>query len=110
NNIGDATIDANGVITVKTDGHSLDADTIVGDNGRILRLVGINNTVRGSGTVLSTAAGAAGVASTGGLLNYNYDNDAVGTTGAAYHRIVVRAVEWLDYTPGGIDTSANALK
>jgi Ca2+-binding RTX toxin-like protein len=119
NNIGDATTartsglptaSPNDLIVIKTDGHSLDADTIVGDNGRILRLVGVNNTVRGSATVLSTATGAAGVASTGGLLNYNYDNDAVGTTGSAYHRIVVRAVEWLDYTPGGIDTSTNALK
>ncbi len=109
NNIGDATIDANGVITVKPDGHSLDADTILGDNGRILRLVGVNGTPRtgAAATMAATATGANGVASTGGLLNYNYDNEAVGT-GPGYHRIVVRATELLDYTPGGIDWSSAA--
>ncbi|MCB1899938.1 MAG: hypothetical protein KDH16_11645, partial [Rhodocyclaceae bacterium] len=100
NNYGDATVDANGVVTVKPDGHALDADTIVGDNGRILRLVGVNGTVRGTGDYAPTAANGF-VASTGGLLNYAYDTEAIGS-GAGYHHIVVRAVEQLDYTPGGI--------
>jgi Ca2+-binding RTX toxin-like protein len=102
NEIGDATIDAAGVITVKTDGHMLDADTIIGDNGRILRLVGVNGTARGIGGV-----NANGVVSTGGLLNYNYDNEAIGT-GPGYHHIIVRAVELLDYTQGGPDFNPTA--
>ncbi|MCB1998992.1 MAG: hypothetical protein KDH91_00365, partial [Rhodoferax sp.] len=109
NHIGDANIDANGVITVQTDGHALDADTIIGDNGRILRLVGVNGAARGTGAVNATDAGASGVASTGGLLNYNYDNEAIGS-GPGYHRIVVRAVDMLDYTQGGVHTSLEALK
>ena len=109
NHIGDASIDAQGVITVKTDGHALDADTIIGDNGRILRLVGVNGVARGTGTIGALDAGANGVASTGGLLNYNYDNEAVGS-GPGYHRIVVRAVDMLDYTQGGVYTSLEAQK
>ena len=108
-NIGDATVDANGVVTVKTDGHALNSDTIIGDNGRMLRLVGINGVARGTGAVLSTDAGANNVASTDGLLNYNYDNEGIGT-GAGYHHIVVRAVELLDYTPGGTDVNPAAAK
>src|SRR5262249_42286326 len=41
NDLGQATADAGGNIAVNVGGHALDADTIVGDNGRILRLVGV---------------------------------------------------------------------
>ena len=89
-------------------GHAIDADTIVGDNGRILRIVGVNGTPRG--TAPSTAND---VSSSGGFVNYNYDAlfYAADADPATYDRIIVRAVEHLDYTPGGIDfngTPANA--
>src|SRR5439155_16176662 len=71
--------------------------TIIGANGRILRLVGVNGTARGTGSEYAN-----GVASTGGLLNYNYDNEAIGT-GAGYYHIIVRVVELLVYTQGGPD-------
>ena len=60
-------------------GHTADSDTIVGDNGRILRLVGIN-----------------GIA-TSSYLTFVYD-----TYGEAL-RLLPRAVTLLDYTPGGPD-------
>jgi Ca2+-binding RTX toxin-like protein len=65
-------------------GHGLDSDAIVGDNGNILRLVGIGGVDGGS------------------LLAFNYD-----TYGGV--KIVVRAVQLLDYTPGGPDYSGAAL-
>ncbi|MEX2645398.1 MAG: choice-of-anchor D domain-containing protein [Gaiellaceae bacterium] len=58
--------------------HSRDADTIVGDNANIYRIVGIN----------SSDAGALGT------IRFAYDN-------YAGRGIVVRAVTLLDYTPGG---------
>src|SRR5256886_10504630 len=65
-------------------GHARDADAILGDNGNIYRLVGTNG------------------ASSGALLRFNYDNyDAT-------LKIVPRAVQLLDYTPGGADYNATA--
>ncbi|MEY2518221.1 MAG: large repetitive protein, partial [bacterium] len=63
--------------------HSLDADTILGDNGNIWRLVGTT-----SGTTVSLTAT---------FLSLNYDNYGAG------RKLVVRATELLDYTPGGPD-------
>jgi Ca2+-binding RTX toxin-like protein len=91
--------------------HAHDADVIVGDNGRILRLVGVNKTQRPTtGDVYAN-----GVWSTGGFLNFNNDvngtaADGYGSDGnaATYDRIVVRAVTFLDYHEGGIDISAAA--
>ena len=57
-------------------GHARDADSILGDNGNIVRLVGING-------------GPAG-----GFLSFNYDSYGP-------QKIVVRAQTPLDYTPGG---------
>jgi len=57
-------------------GHARDADVIIGDNGRIFRIVGTN--------AVPTAA----------FLIYNYDNYLGGL------RIIPRAVDLLDYTPG----------
>src|SRR5262249_51497592 len=48
-------------------GHAQDADTIIGDNGRILRLVGVNRAQRPNADTY-----ADGVWSTGGFLNFNY--------------------------------------
>jgi hypothetical protein len=62
-------------------GHGADSDVIVGDNGLILRLVGDD----------------------GGYLGFNYD-----TYGETL-RLLVRAVQLLDYTPGGPAVSAGAL-
>ncbi|HZF78881.1 MAG TPA: hypothetical protein VEZ89_03735, partial [Rubrivivax sp.] len=135
NDIGDATTGTSpgssvaDLILNARGGHAHDADVIVGDNGRILRLVGVNagtEAQRGNADSLQ----ATGVSSTGGFLNYNYDiygsNTDDGRTGLGvgdgrdgggygddgnaltYNRIVVRGVSFLDYTPGGIDVSADA--
>ncbi|MFO0865541.1 MAG: hypothetical protein U0744_12975, partial [Gemmataceae bacterium] len=69
--------------------HSRDADTIVGDNGNIFRIVGTN-----------------GVGS-GGFLTFNYDNYNQGTGSA--NKIIPRAVELIDYTPGGPTFNVLAL-
>ena len=67
-------------------GHTADSDTIVGDNGRIVRLVGIN-----------------GVA-TSSYLTFNYD------TYSEALRLLPRAVTLLDYTPGGPDFNPSVRK
>lgn len=66
-----------------TDGHGRDADMILGDNGNIYRLVGTNST------------------GTGSYLSFGYDN--YGTL-----KIIPRAAELLDYTPGGLDYTPTA--
>jgi Ca2+-binding RTX toxin-like protein len=60
------------------EGHARDADVILGDNGNVYRLVGTN--------------GSDG----GGYLRFRYD-------GSGTQRLVPRAAELLDYTPGGVD-------
>ena len=97
------------MIVTNAAGHAQDADIIIGDNGRILRLVGINKTQRtGDGN-------GSDVWSTGGFLSFNYDiygttADGYGSDGnaATYDRIVARGVEFLDYHEGGIDVTAAA--
>ncbi|MFK7753797.1 MAG: calcium-binding protein, partial [Sedimentitalea sp.] len=64
------------------EGHARDADVIVGDNGNIYRLVGTNDT------------------DSGAYLTFNYD------TYSTTLRIIPRAVEFLDYTQGGVDLDA----
>jgi Ca2+-binding RTX toxin-like protein/outer membrane protein OmpA-like peptidoglycan-associated protein len=79
-----------------TKGHASDADTIVGDNGDIFRLVGVN------GSEIAPAHGSSALAgglikTSNGFLAFNYDD---------YYpslKIVVRAVRLIDYTPGGLD-------
>jgi Ca2+-binding RTX toxin-like protein len=66
------------------DSHARDADVIVGDNGNIYRLVGINGV------------------STGHYLSFNYDASS-GTDVRGSLRIIPRAVQLLDYTAGGPD-------
>ncbi|HEX5216895.1 MAG TPA: calcium-binding protein, partial [Vicinamibacterales bacterium] len=85
NNLGDADLNGTGTaIVTRENGHSRDADMILGDNGNIYRLVGTNG-VNG-----------------GAYLTFTYDqNSAFETRGAV--RIVPRAAELLDYTPGGTD-------
>ncbi|MBD2449019.1 DUF4347 domain-containing protein [Nostoc sp. FACHB-152] len=61
---------------LSSQGHALDADTILGDNGIIYRLVGTNGTA------------------TGNFITFTYDNYDPNL------KIIPRAVRWLDYTPG----------
>jgi Ca2+-binding RTX toxin-like protein len=83
NNIGDAKEDPiTHVITTDATGHARDADTIIGDNGNIYRLVGTNGTA-------------------GAYLGFNYDNYGP-------LKIVARATTLIDYTPGGPDYKASA--
>jgi Ca2+-binding RTX toxin-like protein len=82
------------------DVHARDADTILGDNGNIVRIVGTN------GTALAPAT------DTGQrYVRFSYDNYD-NTSGAAYDankKIVVRGVHLLDYTPGGPDFNLDAF-
>ena len=65
--------------------HAEDADTIVGDNGNIVRIVGINHAdVNDVNTAKPN------------YLTFNYDT-------YAGQKLVVRGVSLLDYTPGGPD-------
>jgi Ca2+-binding RTX toxin-like protein len=66
--------------------HARDADTFVGDNGRIIRIVGVNHTD-------INPTGAPGQPN---YVTFNYD-----TYGP--QKLVVRGVHLLDYTPGGPD-------
>lgn len=71
--------------------HSADADTMVGDNGRIIRIVGVNH------ADVCAADGAAGCQNgETRYVSFVYDN----TYG---EQLVVRGVHLLDYTPGGPD-------
>jgi len=66
------------------DGHARDADVILGDNGNIYRVVGTNGS------------------DSGAYLGFAYDN-------YGGEKIVVRAVDLIDYTEGGPDYDAAAL-
>jgi hypothetical protein len=83
-NPGDADVSPAGVITTKPTGHADDADTIVGDNGRIVRIVGVGKT---DGMAADPAKP---------YVTFNYDD--YGPV-----KIIVRGVDLLDYTPGGPD-------
>lgn len=63
--------------------HARDSDTILGDNGDIFRVVGINH-------------------SDTGILSFNYDLTSQ-FEDRGQVRIIVRAARLLDYTPGGPD-------
>jgi hypothetical protein len=84
NDLGDATQNADNLITVDATGHARDADAIAGDNANIYRLVGVN--------------GAPGT----GFLEFNYDKTSAFEDRGEL-RIIPRAVELLDYTLGGPD-------
>jgi len=105
NNAGDATASSTGDLIVNPRGHAMDADVIIGDNGRILRLVGVN----GHAGVNSSTPSESGVAISGGFLNFNYDSYPGDTDPATYDRIIAHAVQFLDYTPGGPSYDIRAL-
>ncbi|NOS72615.1 MAG: hypothetical protein HOP33_22175, partial [Verrucomicrobia bacterium] len=82
---GDGTdIVRNSAGDTSVNGFARDADVILGDNGRIVRLVGTKGV------------------NAGRFLNFNYDN----TPGATV-RIIARAVVKLDYTPGNGSATDN---
>jgi hypothetical protein len=72
--------------TLPKDMHARDADTIVGDNGDIIRIVGINH----------IDVNPNGVVGQPNYVTFVYDN-------YGGQRLVVRGVTLLDYTPGGPD-------
>ncbi len=83
--------DTNKDTIVLDDVHARDSDVIAGDNANIYRIVGTGDiTPPGEATIPGTG-------DTGGFLDFNYD--AVREA----QRIIVRAVELLDYTLGGPD-------
>jgi hypothetical protein len=93
-------------------GHAHDADVIIGDNGQILRLVGVNGVqLRSAPTNDRPLDGIRRRPEHRRLpelqlrLQRQSRAEGYGSDGnsATYDRIVVRAVEFLDYTEGGID-------
>jgi Ca2+-binding RTX toxin-like protein len=88
--------DVNRNSIVLDDVHARDSDVIAGDNANIYRVVAAGAVTDPSGGVTP------GIPDTGGFLEYGYD----AVRGIATHRIIVRAVELLDYTPGGPDFAA----
>jgi Ca2+-binding RTX toxin-like protein len=98
---GDLTV-RNGLGDTSAEGHARDADMILGDNGNIYRLVGVNINQIAPSSGASTVGGV--VATFNGFLAFNYDNYS------GMSKIIPRAAELIDYTPGGKDydpTSAN---
>ena len=95
NDIGDALIDGDGVITDNATGHARDADTILGDNGNIFRLVAVDP-ITGASTYLEFSYDQSVPDDVGGLIEDRGDL-----------RIIPRATELLDYTPGGADITTN---
>ncbi len=75
-------------------GHARDADYVLGDNGDIFRLVGVNGAVGGGG----------GVTTFGGFLAFNYDTYTNGLPAGQQLKVVARSVKLLDYTSGGAGT------
>ena len=71
-------------------GHARDADMILGDNGNIFRLVDTNGTDSSE------------------YLTFNYDDPFFGYSGTL--KIIPRAAELLDYTPGGFDYDPTAAR
>ena len=104
NDVGDATVGTDGGISIDPSGHALDADVLLGDNGRILRIVGIHD----QQIAADETSAAVGIPASGGFLNYHYDTDPIDANPTTYDRVIVRAVETLDYTPGGIHYDPDA--
>ena len=76
-----------------------DADAIAGDNGRIIRIVGVNKTdVNGNANL-----GSVGVAPTPGPNYVTFNYDTFGGAAAGTQRLIVRGIHLLDYTVGGPD-------
>ena len=99
--------------TLAIDAQARDADTIVGDNGDIIRIVGINGGKPGAPVAGVDVAGCADKSCESVLndttrlryITYNYDNydPNVTTSYSANGKLVVHGVTLLDYTAGGPD-------
>ena len=87
NHLGDAALGTDDVVVATPTGHARDADVLAGDNAQILRIV-------------ATAATSTGTA----FRTFVYDNYSPSL------RLIPRAVQLLDYTPGGIDFSSVAAR
>ncbi len=87
----DRNADALPLATTALDRHARDADTIAGDNARIVRIVGTGG-IDGAGVVAPNK-----------YVTFNYD--AYGGT----QKLIVRGVHQLDYTPGGPDFVPSAF-
>ncbi|HEV8460189.1 MAG TPA: Calx-beta domain-containing protein [Gaiellaceae bacterium] len=98
----DATTLADG--TIAADMNARDADTIVGDNGDIIRIVGVNG---GDVAGCTDKSCEATLNDTTRLryITYNFDNydTTVTTSYSANGKLVVHGVNLLDYTWGGPD-------
>jgi hypothetical protein len=89
----DADVQDGDAYIVFDDVHARDADVIAGDNANIYRIVGTGSvTPPGETEILGTG-------DTGGFLEFGYD----AVRGATVQKVIVRAVELLDYTLGGPD-------
>jgi Ca2+-binding RTX toxin-like protein len=88
-------LDRNHMGDESLNGHARDADMILGDNGNIYRLVGVNINQIAQTSGASIVGGV--VATFNGFLAFNYDNYSNDL------KIIARAAELIDYTPGGPD-------
>ena len=86
-------------IIPEKDIHARDADAIAGDNANIYRIVGTGEiTPPGEDPIPGTG-------DTGGFLSFDYDEARINGIGDPLENqlIIIRAIELLDYTPGGPD-------
>ena len=86
-------------------GHAQDSDVIAGDNANIYRLVGVNGHVGVTPTEMDDLGLRALFE---GFLSFNYDSYTDQLPVADQLRIIPRAVELVDYTPGGTDNIPDA--
>jgi Ca2+-binding RTX toxin-like protein len=95
-------IDTNNDTIILEDVHARDADVIAGDNANIYRIVGTADVVSPESVVFP------GTGELEGFLSFGYDEARIDGLGADLNNqlIIVRAVELLDYTPGGPDYDA----
>ena len=89
--------------TTIADQHARDADTIVGDNGDIIRIVGVGG-VDTPGCTSTDCHLLLNQPTRPRYVTFNYDTyDGTGAVYDPNKKIVVRGVTLLDYTPGGPD-------
>ncbi|MFZ1880264.1 MAG: Calx-beta domain-containing protein [Gaiellaceae bacterium] len=123
NVVGDKNADGSaaaglGDLTTSADMHARDSDTIVGDNGDIVRIVGFGGAGGGDvagcadkmclnklNPVITDPTAPLPASSVLRYVTYNFDNydPAVTTSYSPNGKIVVRGVTLLDYTIGGPD-------
>jgi Ca2+-binding RTX toxin-like protein len=82
--------------------HARDSDAIAGDNANIYRIVGAQSVTDLNGDPVAAPAAE------NGFLTFGYDASRIDELGDPLTdaRVIVRAIELLDYTPGGPDYDA----